>query len=106
MSDIYLVDDHALVRTGMKMILSGETDMEVIGEAECGEEVLVLGFDGGADAVDAGCAARCRGRGGPPCVASGGCHPASRPHPVQDRSFSFFVNTIYRQILPASHLKP
>ncbi|MBD8635238.1 response regulator [Stenotrophomonas sp. 169] len=37
---IYLVDDHALVRTGMKMILSGETDIEVIGEAECGEDAL------------------------------------------------------------------
>ena len=37
---VYLVDDHALVRTGMKMILSGETDMEVIGEAECGEDAL------------------------------------------------------------------
>ena len=30
---VYLVDDHALVRTGMKMILSGETDIEVVGEA-------------------------------------------------------------------------
>ena len=37
---IYLVDDHALVRTGMKMILSGETDIQVIGEAECGEDAL------------------------------------------------------------------
>lgn len=37
---VYLVDDHALVRTGMKMILSGETDIEVIGEAESGEDAL------------------------------------------------------------------
>ncbi len=37
---LYLVDDHALVRTGMKMILSGETDIEVIGEADCGEDAL------------------------------------------------------------------
>jgi len=37
---VYLVDDHALVRTGMKMILAGETDIEVIGEAECGEAGL------------------------------------------------------------------
>lgn len=37
---VYLVDDHALVRTGMKMILAGETDIEVIGEAECGEDGL------------------------------------------------------------------
>ncbi len=37
---VYLVDDHALVRTGMKMILSGETDIEVVGEADTGEEAL------------------------------------------------------------------
>jgi len=37
---VYLVDDHALVRTGMKMILCGETDIEVIGEAESGEDAL------------------------------------------------------------------
>ncbi|WMJ68757.1 response regulator [Stenotrophomonas sp. 24(2023)] len=37
---VYLVDDHALVRTGMKMILSGEADIEVVGEAETGEDAL------------------------------------------------------------------
>jgi DNA-binding NarL/FixJ family response regulator len=37
---IFLVDDHALVRTGMRMILSGEIDMDVIGEAETGEDAL------------------------------------------------------------------
>ena len=37
---VYLVDDHALVRTGMKMILSGEADIEVVGEAETGEDGL------------------------------------------------------------------
>lgn len=37
---IYIVDDHALVRTGMRMILSGEADIEVVGEAESGEEAL------------------------------------------------------------------
>jgi len=37
---IYLVDDHALVRAGMRMILSGETDIEVIGEADSGEDAL------------------------------------------------------------------
>ena len=39
---VFLVDDHALVRAGMRMILSGETDIEVIGEAESGEEALPL----------------------------------------------------------------
>jgi DNA-binding NarL/FixJ family response regulator len=39
---IFLVDDHALVRAGMRMILSGETDIEVVGEAESGELALPL----------------------------------------------------------------
>ena len=34
---VFIVDDHALVRTGMRMILSAETDIEVVGDAESGE---------------------------------------------------------------------
>ncbi len=37
---VYLVDDHSLVRAGMRMILAGETDIEVVGEAESGEQAL------------------------------------------------------------------
>jgi two-component system, NarL family, invasion response regulator UvrY len=37
---VYVVDDHALVRAGMRMILAGETDIEVVGEAECAEDAL------------------------------------------------------------------
>lgn len=37
---VFLVDDHALVRTGIRMILSGETGIEVVGEAESGEQAL------------------------------------------------------------------
>jgi len=37
---VYLVDDHALVRTGMKMILSKELDIEVVGEADSGEMAM------------------------------------------------------------------
>ncbi|GHD68104.1 DNA-binding response regulator [Luteimonas padinae] len=37
---VYVVDDHALVRAGMRMILSAETDIEVVGEAESGEDAL------------------------------------------------------------------
>lgn len=37
---VFLVDDHALVRAGMRMILAGQTDIEVIGEAESGEDAL------------------------------------------------------------------
>lgn len=38
---VYLVDDHALVRAGMKMILAAEVDIEVVGEADCGETALM-----------------------------------------------------------------
>ncbi|PZP63129.1 MAG: two-component system response regulator UvrY [Pseudoxanthomonas spadix] len=37
---VFLVDDHALVRTGLKLILAGQVDIEVVGEAESGEEAL------------------------------------------------------------------
>jgi DNA-binding NarL/FixJ family response regulator len=37
---VYIVDDHALVRAGMRMILSAESDIEVVGEAESGEVAL------------------------------------------------------------------
>jgi DNA-binding NarL/FixJ family response regulator len=37
---VFLVDDHALVRVGMRMILSAETDIEVVGEADSGEDAL------------------------------------------------------------------
>src|SRR5690606_36869726 len=36
----FLVDDHALVRTGLRMILSGAVDIDIVGEAESGEEAL------------------------------------------------------------------
>jgi len=37
---VFLIDDHVLVRTGMKMILGGEVDIEVVGEADNGEDAL------------------------------------------------------------------
>jgi DNA-binding NarL/FixJ family response regulator len=39
---VFIVDDHALVRTGMRMILSIQDDIEVIGEAETGEAALPM----------------------------------------------------------------
>ena len=38
--EVFLVDDHALVRTGIKMILSGQAAITVVGEAESGEQAL------------------------------------------------------------------
>ena len=37
---VFMVDDHALVRTGLRMILANEDDMEIVGEAESGEDAL------------------------------------------------------------------
>ncbi len=37
---VFLLDDHALVRAGMRMILASQTDIEVVGEAESGEAAL------------------------------------------------------------------
>jgi DNA-binding NarL/FixJ family response regulator len=37
---ILIVDDHAIVRDGLRQLLSGQTDMEVIGEAEDGKQCL------------------------------------------------------------------
>jgi len=37
---VFIIDDHALVRTGMRMILSHQDDISVIGEADSGELAL------------------------------------------------------------------
>lgn len=37
---VFIVDDHALVRAGMRMILSAEVDIEVVGDADSGELAL------------------------------------------------------------------
>lgn len=37
---VYIVDDHALVRAGMRMILDAEPGIEVVGEAESAEVAL------------------------------------------------------------------
>lgn len=39
---LLLVDDHALVRQGLRRLLDGEPDMEVVGEAGSGEEAVEL----------------------------------------------------------------
>jgi two-component system, NarL family, invasion response regulator UvrY len=39
---LLIADDHAVVRRGLKQILTAEPDMDVIGEAADGEELLAL----------------------------------------------------------------
>ena len=42
---ILLVDDHAVVRQGFKMILDAQSDMEIVGEAANGREAVELAAD-------------------------------------------------------------
>ena len=42
MIQVLLADDHALVRTGFRMILENSADMQVIGEAGDGAEATAL----------------------------------------------------------------
>ena len=39
---IILVDDHEIVRAGLRMLLQAQTDIEIVGEAENGQEALDL----------------------------------------------------------------
>lgn len=39
---VFIVDDHALVRTGFRMILGAEPDIEVVGEADSAEAALPM----------------------------------------------------------------
>lgn len=39
---IVLIDDHTLVRTGLRLILQQQADMDIVGEADTGEKGLAL----------------------------------------------------------------
>ncbi len=39
---VMVVDDHALFRRGLEMVLDGETDIDVVGEASDGHEAVEL----------------------------------------------------------------
>lgn len=39
---VFIVDDHSLVRAGLRMILAAQTDIEVVGDVETGEAALPL----------------------------------------------------------------
>jgi two-component system, NarL family, response regulator NreC len=41
-TSILLVDDHAVVRTGLKMLLNDIENMEVVGEASEGDEAIKM----------------------------------------------------------------
>jgi DNA-binding NarL/FixJ family response regulator len=48
---ILLVDDHTLMRTGVRMVLQMEPDMEVVGEAASGDEGVRMAIDLRPDVV-------------------------------------------------------
>jgi len=39
---LFLVDDHAVVRTGLRMLLENETDLDIVGEAGDGRQALEM----------------------------------------------------------------
>src|SRR2546426_10688811 len=48
---VLLVDDHAVVRQGLRALLAGEEDMEVVGEAENGRQAVTLAKERTPDVV-------------------------------------------------------
>jgi two-component system invasion response regulator UvrY len=42
MIDVLLVDDHVLVRTGIRRLLEDSQQVRIVGEADCGEEGVTL----------------------------------------------------------------
>src|SRR6266516_1566374 len=48
---VLLVDDHAVVRQGLRALLAAEEDMEVVGEAENGRQAVTLAKQTSPDVV-------------------------------------------------------
>ncbi len=48
---LLLVDDHEVVRSGLRMLLEGETDMQIVGEAASAQEALQRVLELGPDVV-------------------------------------------------------
>lgn len=51
MIDILVVDDHALIRKGLKQLLEGRADMRVTGEAETGQQAISMVRNGHYDLI-------------------------------------------------------
>ncbi|QHA91225.1 response regulator transcription factor [Bacillus sp. N1-1] len=51
MIKVLLVDDHAVVRMGLKMLLNSQKDMEVVGEASEGNEGIEIAMETNPDVI-------------------------------------------------------
>lgn len=51
MISVLLVDDHVVVRAGLRALLDSQPDIEVIGEAESGEDAVTLAVERSPDLV-------------------------------------------------------
>ena len=51
MISIMLVDDHVIMRDGLRQLLEVESDMEVLGEADNGREAVKLALEKTPDIV-------------------------------------------------------
>ena len=49
--NVLLVDDHAVVRMGFRMLLESASDIKVVGEAESGEQAVKLYMEHHPDVV-------------------------------------------------------
>ena len=45
MTSVLVVDDHAMVRSGLIVLIDGAADLEVVGEAADGEQAVELAID-------------------------------------------------------------
>ena len=48
---LMLVDDHQVVRSGLRMLLASESDLDIIGEAGTAEEAIASVLDFKPDVV-------------------------------------------------------
>lgn len=51
MISVLLVDDHLVVRAGLRALLDSQPDIEVIGEADTGEDAITMAADRSPDVV-------------------------------------------------------
>ena len=51
MIKVLLTDDHALVRTGIRRLLEDSKQVEIVGEADCGEDGIKLAQELSPDVI-------------------------------------------------------